>query len=148
VLSNADTATRSADLAAGRLPWSPGKAAPPKSSGAARTPSPEIRLGRGYGNTNVGAWLYTQLLPDVAEYVNTGAVPMIQAGDLADLPGLVEFGAALVETPGAQFRSFALWNSVELGELLREELKLLGLYPALDASGRITFRRVRIPRRH
>jgi hypothetical protein len=106
---------------------------------------PDIRLGRAYGNTNVGAWLYTQLLPDVAEYVNTGAVPMIQAGDLANLPGLVEFGAALVETPGAQFRSFALWNSVEIGELLREELKLLGLYPALDASGRITFRRVRIP---
>jgi hypothetical protein len=106
---------------------------------------PDIRLGRAYGNTNIGAWLYTQILPDVAEYVNTGAVPMIQAGDLANLPGLVEFGAALVETPGAQFRNFTLWDSVEIGELLREELKLLGLYPALDASGRITFRRVRIP---
>jgi hypothetical protein len=145
VLSNADTATRSADLAARPSTVVTGESGPAEIFWCGQDTLPEIRLGRGYGNTNVGAWLYTQLLPDVAEYVNTGAVPMIQAGDLANLPGLVEFGAALVETPGAQFRSFALWNSVEIGELLREELKLLGLYPALDASGRITFRRVRIP---
>ena len=101
---------------------------------------PSITAGRGLGSGTL-ADLITTLTGATARWLNMGATPDIQAGDFGTLGEITE---AAGDNALSQ-RLFSAFEAVELKELIEHECRLIGVYPALDANGKITFRRLRLP---
>jgi hypothetical protein len=81
----------------------------------------------------------TTLGPELA---NAGAMPFLTTEDLADWRTVVTQAAA-----GRPFttRVYKTAGEVDLDELLKHDCRLIGVYPVLDADGKIALRQLRIP---
>jgi len=108
----------------------------------------EIRFGRGYGTGHLGDFL-TNLTNDTSASLNTGSVPDIQAADFASTGGGISIAStdildAATSNPLAQDRTYSVFSPVSFGELVEQECRLLGVFPAYNASGEVTFRQSRL----
>ena len=87
---------------------------------------------------------------DVRDYIvnnsptecNRARLPLVTDSDLASWTAVVD-GAK--EAPFTANRSFFVVDAVTLAEYFREEWRLLGVFPALDSSGKITVRSLSVP---
>lgn len=110
---------------------------------------PTVRMGRDYGVGNLGTFL-TTLEGDAAEYMNTGAVPYIRPTTVS--PAVLgdfditnsEFDEAET-SPLTNRRGYAVFSEVSLGDIIEQDSRLAGIYPSLNSSGQIVFRKLKLP---
>lgn len=77
------------------------------------------------------------------ELANRGALPFVTTSDLASWTTVVNEAAA--GRPPLSIRNYKTAGEVELGELVSHDCRLLSVFPALDADGKITLRHLRLP---
>jgi hypothetical protein len=99
--------------------------------------APEIRLGIAL-NTGTLRDMLTDLTNHAAQWAPLGALPMLRPlefaeGDLAEAASVSPLGR----------RRWLFFSEHDLEELVQQECRLIGVYPAIDEVGRITFKRVR-----
>lgn len=108
---------------------------------------PSFRLGRQYndlsaGSLRTGTHELMQALTDNAPVqVNTGAQPMIQAGDWDAAAWLAAYDGAVSI---AKDRAYTSLKPGKLIEYIAPDLQLHGHYLAIDSSGRLTIKRLRL----
>lgn len=104
---------------------------------------PEIRLGREYSaypSTGVYNLLKT-IEEDCPDFLNTGAMPMLQAGDWDSAAVLAAYDGASALATG---RKYSTLKSVKLIDFVAPDLQLAGLHLAIDSSGKLTVKRTRL----
>ena len=101
-------------------------------------------LARALTTSTPGAGTYALLLAlqtDVPSQVNLGALPMFQPGDW----NASEWNAAYVDrTNYAKWREYMVVEPTQFGEIVSPDLQLAGLFLALDSSGRMTVKKLRL----
>lgn len=102
---------------------------------------PEVRVYRSHGVGYLDT-LRDSILADAPALANRGASPLITDEDVADWSDVVSRAAA--GRPYAR-RDYVQTQAIELGEMLAHECRLLGVYPALDADGKIGLRVLELP---
>ena len=109
--------------------------------GGSLGPDSTVKMVRLLATGDVGD-LITALVTDSPGLAAYGAMPLITTADfpldfteLRQAIGLLGLGAS---------RRFFVSEGVSLGQLLAEELKLVGCYLALDSQGRLVIRRLRL----
>jgi hypothetical protein len=104
---------------------------------------PQIRQGRSYGSGTLDDFLDAITdVGDTSEYLNTGAWPDIRITDIDTVNN--EIDAAVASSPWANARAYSVFGEVTLGELIAMECLLAGVFPCLNSSGQITFRKIRL----
>lgn len=110
---------------------------------------PKIKFGREYGNGGSLADFIAAVQADAPIFANIGAVPFFTENDtdngagIATLTGVIEEAAA-----GRGFlvaRRYMAFGGHSLEDFIAEECQLLGIFPCLNSSGLLTFRRLKIP---
>lgn len=104
-------------------------------------PATRVKLYRVLATGHVGD-LISALIVDSPALVNSGAMPLLTADDF--VADFAELEAAISGVALGARRTFVVSEGVSLGELLAEELKLVGCYLALDDQGRMRIRRLRL----
>jgi hypothetical protein len=107
---------------------------------------PRIGLGIGLGEGTLYDLLSS--VTDTARYRKN--VPRSASPDLLDTDfdlstSKTEIEAAARALGYTQSRRFVVWSETELTEIIQQECRLLGVFPSMSASGRIVFRRLRLP---
>ncbi len=106
--------------------------------------APTFRVMREYVRRGSLADFIQQLLDDRAEFLNLGLAPDLRPDDFE--PG---WDAELRETAAGSSllreRTFVAGKTLDLGEIIEQDLRLLGCYPHFSLEGRISFRAVRPP---
>lgn len=119
--------------------------------------APEIRLGRRFVNAaGVAAISIIGLIESIQdstrELLNRGIGPDIRPQSVTGTPSDFDvtsirnnIGPALTGDLATlrSGRSYLYFSPIDVGKLLEEEMKLVGGYPALNADGRLTVRRLR-----
>lgn len=95
-----------------------------------------IRYGSDAGTTLAG--FISALITEAPDSANAGTTPWITSDDINITDEVV---VAAAGRAWAMSRDYVFGKQQKLSDVLREELKLLGMYMALDSSGKITFRR-------
>ncbi len=104
-----------------------------------------IRMGRDYGTGDLGTFI-TNLTAETPGQLNAGAVPDIQAADfIAGFPATTAIPSAAAANPLPSERQYTIFAPVSFAELVEQECRLLGVFPAFAADGTITFHRARLP---
>lgn len=104
-------------------------------------PDSRVKLMRLLATGDVGD-LITALVTDSPDLAAYGAMPLITADDF--VLDFTELRAAIGALGLGASREFFVSEGVSLGQLLAEELKLVGCYLALDSQGRMVIRRLRL----
>lgn len=92
--------------------------------------------------TGIGTYsLLKGLETDVPSQVNVGALPMFQPGDWNETEWLIGYGGS---TEYSRLREYMTVEAVPFGEIVSPDLQLASLYLALDSSGRMTVKRLRL----
>lgn len=104
-------------------------------------PGTRVRLGRLLGTGDLSDFR-TALLDLVADVHSSGGAPLLSSADWAS--SATEIAAASAGLRIAQGRRFVARESKALWDIIKEELKLLGMYPTFDSQGRIVFKRMRV----
>lgn len=111
--------------------------------GIALGPQSRVRLLRVLARgVDVGG-LIDQLVLDSPDFANTGAMPLLGPSDFDPSAGRWdELRDAIASLGLGASRTYVAVGGVTLGELLEEELKLVGCYLALDGQGRMVVKRL------
>lgn len=86
--------------------------------------------------------LIDALIADSPGLVNSGAMPLITADDIDTASSDVDAASRALRVA---IRTWIATEGLTLSEILMHELRLIGMYPALDADGTIVFLRLRAP---
>ena len=105
-------------------------------------PASTIMLARTLARNDTLSGLLATLIIDSPGLVNSGAMPMVTLSDLD--PSFGELEEAERDIRAAQ-RTWVTTEGVSLRELVTHEARLLGVYPAPDDTGSVTWRRLRPP---
>jgi len=100
-----------------------------------------VRMGRSYGIGHLGDFIDT-LTGDVAANLNRGAVPDIRSGDFVAMSA-TDIPAVAASSPLTIRRRYNVFSPVAFEDVVKEECKLLGVFPAYNSSGLVTFHRLR-----
>jgi hypothetical protein len=104
-------------------------------------PDTELRIGRVLAPRTTLNGLRAILVSDSPQYANTGAMPLIASADLADSDEVDD--AAYANLAIGWGRTFVAFGGFTLGELVEQELRALGCYQTINASGAILWRKLR-----
>lgn len=105
----------------------------------------EARLGRGLGEGTLADFI-DAITADTAQYLNTGGVPDLRAADFVSPLGTTsDIADAASISPFLSRRGFTFFSPQNVKDVIKEECKLLGVIPALDSTGKITFHKIRLP---
>lgn len=105
---------------------------------------PMIRMGRDYGVGTLNEFIST-IRGETQQYLNTGSVPSIGPSDSWDINLSASELTRAANGYTVARRTYSVFTEISLSELIEHECRLLGVYPALDSNGRITFRQLRLP---
>lgn len=92
------------------------------------------------GGTNLGEFM-SALVTDSPSIANSGVAPWLTSDDVNVTDMIAQVSIAAAGRQWALDRDYVFTKSLKLSDILSEELKLLGMYMALDSSGKITFKR-------
>lgn len=113
---------------------------------------PELKFGREYGTSTSGGSLHSLLnaiCTDAPTFANIGGVPFVTYSDFDDGSTLATTLTVVTEAAaGRSFltnRRYLAFGARKLEDWIAEECKLLGIFPRLNASGRLTFSRLKLP---
>jgi hypothetical protein len=104
------------------------------------TPQTRIRLGRRLAVGNLET-LRAAIAAQSPGLANTGAMPLIGGTDIVPATEVTEAAAS---NPLGASRVFEAYEGIELAEIVEHELRALGCYQRLGASGAIEWARIRI----
>lgn len=102
-----------------------------------------MRLGLNYGVGHLGDFI-TALTGSVAVGLNTGSTPDIRPTDFTAIAS-TDIPAAASTNPLANNRTYSIFAPVSFADLLEQECRLLGVFPAYASDGTVTFHRLRLP---
>lgn len=103
---------------------------------------PEIRRLRRWAVGTFADFL-SALIVESPGLANLGASPLLTTADLSPSSTVIEDAAASVSALAN--RTYDGSQAVDLAELIANECRLLGVFPAMGASGRVEFKRLRLP---
>lgn len=113
---------------------------------------PRFKFGRRYGADIDGvdfADFLTSVCTDAPNYANIGAVPFITFSDFDDGVSLAITAAVVAEAAAGRafltHRRYFAFGAMSLEDWIAEDCKLYGIFPCLNSSGRLTFRRLKQP---
>ena len=107
-------------------------------------PRSRVRLARVLMRDGTLEDLLVALVLDSPAVATTGALPLLTLGDLESSYGDLAVAARALR---AAIRTWVTTEGVTLKELITHEARLLGVYPCPDATGLITWKRLRPPLR-
>lgn len=111
--------------------------------GGVTTATLSIDFGSSTGDT---LDVYIQgILDNAAEYANIGVVPFLTSNDIDMTTSAANIQAAARANPAISKRVYSKIAAGKFEDWLSEELKLLGCFVGLDATGRIVIRRLEVP---
>lgn len=105
-------------------------------------PETRIRLGRTIAEGSVDS-LLTVLFASSPGLANTGAMPLITPTDVQSNGDVAEVLASSAGRIGLN-RVFTAFESVELREFIEHELRALGCYQRISATGYVEWKRIRV----
>lgn len=94
--------------------------------------------------TNVAEFLDV-LADNSATYCNAGIMPFLTTTDYDQVLSERKLDPAIENRPWADPRSYIFSKAKRLGQILAEELKLIGCYPCLGTAGKLRFRKMEVP---
>jgi hypothetical protein len=99
-------------------------------------------VGRSYGTGHLGDFI-DGVAAEVPDNLNRGAVPDIRSGDFVSM-STTDIPEVAAASPLVNRRGYSVFSPVAFGDVVREECKLAGVVPAYNASGLVTFHKLRL----
>lgn len=103
----------------------------------------EIRMGRDYGFGHLGDFI-DALTAETAAQLNSGAVPDIRSTDFVAMAD-TDIPAAASVGPLVSNRQYSVFAPVSFADVVEQGCRLLGVFPAYNSDGEVTFLRQRLP---
>lgn len=138
-ISDQDSTERWIELDGNRTSWVRN---PPGPSGYGFGADVRFRFIRTLGTGSLGA-IYVTLVTQSPTLANQGGLPFLTAAELTDWTAKAEEAAR--GRAWALNRIFYADEAISFAEYFAEECKALGVFPILDAGGKLTIERMRAP---